>query len=594
MEYSFLAFLENKNINIDKIYIDRFYHSICNNKWILVCDKTLEWCGYKSESDKYKSQKKYLQLLNSNFNNNDYKLLTSGEFNSYNKDELNILFKQNDTHGNKKMYLLLRPRLFKESLMLMQTEKSKQIRKYYLDLEEYFNKYVEYTSGLEIAKLKEENERLKKNQSNIIVHYVTQYKPLENNTFIYVMATKSYMSKNLFKIGHTTDLKKRIKQHQSNRANGDEMYLIFSMKVFDSDVMEKFIFSKLEPFRQSKFELFHINFNMLMEIMKEFERMELENNNIINSIFSKYNPEDVKNLNLSEDIEIISEKANKEAGLSTENKYLPPVEKIRKINEAKHLDTDVINDKFRNVGLCLSKEYTGNCEEAQEWSCLSVLNHTFTASYSHAKWKYLEGNNKAGLVGRKGCPYCSKQNILEKVKYYSYKNKTWEFIESYESFEDLKKKEEEKGLLDTPDKVKIIKNIIREERWLTPVDDVVYSILSPDDKNMLNLNKVLTDYEKYIIDIIGINYTMMKQRIFKSKFNLIISIDEENKKAYVSDSMTQLSLKLSYVGCDGKKLNRKTIAKYVDSEKMYAGYIFRCCDNILAEEYKEKYEVVFL
>lgn len=128
---------------------------------------------------------------------------------------------------------------------------------------------------------------------------------------------------------------------------------------------------------------------------------------------------------------------------------------------------------------------------------------------------------------------------------------------------------------------------------MTPVGEKVYSILSPDE-NKLNLNKVLTEYETYIIVIMEINYNMMKQRIFKSKFNLIISIDEQGKKVYVSDSMTQLSLKLAYVGTADKKLNRKTIAKYVDSEKNYAGYIFRSCDNSLIEKYKEKYEVAVI
>jgi hypothetical protein len=148
--------------------------------------------------------------------------------------------------------------------------------------------------------------------------------------------------------------------------------------------------------------------------------------------------------------------------------------------------------------------------------------------------------------------------------------------------------------LDTDDKVKIIKNIVREQRWLTPVGNIVYSILSPDEKNKLNLNKVLTPYETFIIQTLEINYNMMKQRIFKTKFNFIISLDEKNGKAYVSDSMTQLSLKLTYVGTVDKKLNRKTIAKYVDSEKVYAGYIFRSCSICMIEDYKEKYEVVIL
>ncbi len=505
------------------------------------------------------------------------------------------MFEVKKNTNNRHTYIIMHPDSFKQSLMLMDTEKAKQIRVYYINLEKYFKKYVEYTSGLQIAQLKEENERLKKNQSNIKVHYINKYKPLESNTFIYVMSTKSYISQNLFKIGHTADLSKRVKQHKTGRASGDEMYLLFSMKVFNSEIMEKFIFSKLEQFRHNRYELFHINYYMLIDLLKEFERMENDNNNNFNSIISKYKPEDIQQVDLSKDIESIA----KEAESMLEKKYEPPVERIRKINEAKHLSTETINEKFKEVNMCLLEEYTGNCEDQQTWGCLNILKHSFKASYSHAKWKYLEGNNKKGLIGRKGCPYCSKQQVLEKVKWYSYKNNTWEFIQSFESFEDLKEKE--KNNLDTDDKVKIIKNIVREERWLTPVGDIVYSILSPDEIGKLNLNKVLTEYETFIIQTMEINYNLMKQRIFKSKFNLIIaivSIDENNKsrdkigKAYVSDSMTQLSLKLNYVGAVDKKLNRKTIAKYVDSEKVYAGYIFRSADNNVVEEYKDKYEVV--
>lgn len=354
-------------------------------------------------------------------------------------------------------------------------------------------------------------------------------------------------------------------------SNTDEkMYIIFTLKCLDSDSYFNIITKYLSTFiiYKNNNTYIHLNFNILIKCFNIFKQKEYEQNILINDILYK------------------------EAESMLEKKYEPPVERIRKINEAKHLSTETINEKFKEVNMCLLEEYTGNCEDQQTWGCLNILKHSFRASYSHAKWKYLDGNNKKGLVGKKGCPYCSKQQILDKIKWYSYKNNTWEFIQSFESFEDLKEKE--KNNLDTDDKVKIIKNIVREERWLTPVGDVVYSILSPDESGKLNLNKVLTEYETFIIQTMEINYNLMKQRIFKSKFNLIISIDEQGKKAYVSDSMTQLSLKLTYVGTADKKLNRKTIAKYVDSEKNYAGYIFRSCDNSLIEKYKEKYEVVVI
>lgn len=585
---SFVEFIKANNLNIDTLYIDKFYNSISTNKWILVDNNVLDWCGYNNTIDKY-NKKNYIELISSKFvKKEEYKILTLSEFNNYDKSTLNIMFTIQKNTNNRNTYIIVSPRTFKKSLMMMETEKSKHIRNYYLDLEEYFNKYVEYTSGLEIAKLKEENDLLKKSQNNIKVYYVPEYKPLLMESYIYVMTTKSYLSQNLFKIGQTINLEKRVKQHKAGRANGDEMYLVFSMKVYNSENVEKFIFNKLESFKHNKYELFNINYYMLMDLMNEFKRCEEENNANINSIISKYNPEEIKCVDMSNNIEEIEQEAYKSAEIDSHKKYTPPViDKIKKINEAKYLDTKIINEKFKEVNLCLLEEYTGNCEETQIWGCMNILNHNFKCSYSHAKREYLDN--------KKGCPYCRKQQVLDKVKWYSYEDKTLEFINEFDSWEDLKEKE--KNVLDTDDKVKIIKNIVREQRWLTPVGNIVYSILSPDEKNKLNLNKVLTPYETFIIQILEINYNMMKQRIFKTKFNFIIaimSIDKKNGKSYVSDSMTQLSLKLTYVGTIDKKLNRKTIAKYVDCEKVYAGYIFRSCDTSMIEEYKEKYEVIML
>jgi hypothetical protein len=577
---SFLLFLSDNDFDFDKIYIDKFYHSICNKKWILIDSYVLKWIGYESLNKEYKNKQKYIDLISSVFTKEkEFKLLNSNEFNNLDKSTLNIMFELDTTiNGNKTQYLIISPDSFKESLLMIRTTKASAIRKYYLSLEKYFNKYVEYTSGVEIAKLREELKEAKRNQNKLKVYHIDEYKPLSAEAYIYVMTTKNYLSQNIFKIGHTKYLNSRVKQYKTGRFHNDSMELIFSMKVCNSESIEKFIFSKLYSFKHKDSEMFHINYYMLMEIMNEFKRFEEENNKAINNIFSKYKPEEIKSLDVSDSFDDIVREANETAGFG-EKKHTPHIQQIRKINESKHLTTNVINERFKDVKLFLANEYTGRAEEVQKWRCLNILNHSFEATYEHAKREYLDN--------KRGCPYCGKQQILDKIRWYSYKDKTWELVSEYESWDNLK----ENNTNLSKDEIKIIKNIVREQRWLTPVSGIIYSIMPPDSKGKINLHKPLSEYEEFIIQTLGINYNMMKQRVFKTKFNFIIAIDENNKKVYVGESMTKLSNDLNYSDSD-KKLNRKTIAKYIDSNKNYAGYIFRSCDKNIIEEYEEnKYEI---
>lgn len=314
---SFLEFLADNELDLDKIYVDKFYHSIKDNKWILVDNEVLKWCTCQSEKKEHKIKRRYLELIQKKFElEEDYKILSKKDFNCIDKGSINIMFSSDfSKNGNKTKYLIISPRCFEDSLFMLKTIRAAVIRKYYLDLKKYFMKYLENRRNMTISKLKEEIEKLKKNQSNVVVTYVNGHKPLESNKFIYVMSNKRYMSHNLFKIGHTSYLEEITQKDKPEEPSDDKMLLLFSMKVFDCNIMEEFIFDKLEQFKHDNYGFFHINYYMLMDLMKGFERMETNNINNINSIFSKYKPEDIQQVDLSKDIEIISKKVSEEAGL---------------------------------------------------------------------------------------------------------------------------------------------------------------------------------------------------------------------------------------------------------------------------------------
>jgi len=128
----------------------------------------------------------------------------------------------------------------------------------------------------------------------------------------------------------------------------------------------------------------------------------------------------------------------------------------------------------------------------------------------------------------------------------------------------------------------IIKNIIREKRWLTPVNGYIYSILEPDN-NKLNLEKVLSAYEQSILDILEINYESLKTKLVKQHFQYIYAIDNEDCQIYYSTSITKFGTVL-YSKDKHKLVNRKTIKKKLDTDTNYAGYIWY--SNIDLDNYK--------
>jgi hypothetical protein len=164
-----------------------------------------------------------------------------------------------------------------------------------------------------------------------------------------------------------------------------------------------------------------------------------------------------------------------------------------------------------------------------------------------------------------GCIYCRKVGILDQIAIYAYDAESKDHIITYPTFEDLK--------ADKPDiNHQLLRNIIREERWLTPHDGRIYSIISPYE-NKLNLMKELNAAEEYIIRKLDINYIVMRDRILGQQMQYVIAVDKKNNVAYSGKSNTEFSSKLMHIG-SSKLVNRKTIAKYLDTNKTYAGYLW--------------------
>jgi hypothetical protein len=216
------------------------------------------------------------------------------------------------------------------------------------------------------------------------------------------------------------------------------------------------------------------------------------------------------------------------------------------------LTQDQVNNKLQKMGLTLQCQYSGRMEDRHKVKCLSPIGHEYEVALD-----YVQQSGK--------CSYCSNEHILLRIPIYEYTDRTYDYVRSYNSFEELKSANPTLNH-------QLLKNIIREERWLTAHEGKIYSILEPFN-GKLDLFKPLSEVEKFIINILDIHYESMRTKITNSKLVYVIAVQVKSKNAYFGISATEFGRKLKQANSE-KVLNRKTISKYLNTGKDYGGYIW--------------------
>ena len=561
--------LKYVNYDINSIYIDQFWDNIEHDKWIYIDNELILWLEYK---DIKRGKEFIIRLLKQYFKEiDDYKLLNNSEFIledfcSTLKVEQNINEEKRGAHN--KQYIIVSPDCFKELCMHVGTSRSKEIKRYYIELEKVFKFYLQYQAKyqeLENKKIQEELENkdkeLEDEKKKNIKHTfrLIQERLLELNEYIYIAASKNSSELNRFKIGMTKYIDTRINNYNTGRSDDDEFFYIYIIKCYDCESLEKMIFSRLSHFQyidrngKKGNEMYQIHYDTLIQIFKEFEQFEFNNSKNLNILFTEYyhtyqNIEPKK----FEDIKInnIQEHVNKKYS----DNIIP--------NTRSKLNNQNINENLNSRGIKMISNYNGNYEEEMEFECLSPFQHKFKMTYSH-------------MVSKKtrACYYCTKEGILDYVKLYTY-DKEYNFIKCYESFNEIKSELQDINH-------QLIKNNIREKRWLCDISGYIFSILEPDN-NKLNLEKELNIYEKNIINVLNINYDSMKNKLLNNNLSFIYAIDTTDKKIYYSKQITEMG-RVIYSKDNNKLVNRKTIKKYINTNNTYAGYLW--VTNIKLDNY---------
>ena len=145
-------FIKENNYQLDQLFVDKFWNNIRDDKKILIDDQIIRWLtgnqnakiGKSRGNIKNKIIKCELTFEEINYNDLPKYL---GRSNNKNKNNNNI-FKNFEIKEERILkitkFILIVPDDFKMLCMMCNTEKGKQIRRYYITLEKIFKDYLRY------------------------------------------------------------------------------------------------------------------------------------------------------------------------------------------------------------------------------------------------------------------------------------------------------------------------------------------------------------------------------------------------------------------------------------------------------------------
>ena len=275
------------NYDINNLYVDKFWNNIEEENWIYLDEELINWFGYKEIS---RGKESIVKLLKKHHEIEDeYKILNEDEYKSC--SALGAEQDSNDKNwgGSNKTYILMDPYCFKNICMLVGTDKSKDIRQYYIEVEKIFKFYLKYTS--EFNKYELEKSKLIKNR------YINKSE-LKNNSKLYLTTTPAKAKEGIFKFGSTGDEKARLCTYNTGHVEGDKFFYVGIYDCYDAISLEKRIAKLLINFKiPNESEMYQLHFNALDSIIKELCKND---NNSINKINKFVSEEYNKYLNLEQ------------------------------------------------------------------------------------------------------------------------------------------------------------------------------------------------------------------------------------------------------------------------------------------------------
>lgn len=181
---------------------------------------------------------------------------------SYTKDVDYKVEKQiENKKGRPNEIIMLTPDCMKRLCMLSRTKNAEEVRTYFIELEKHIDKY-----------------------KNIIFEkYEINQKPLpksENEGVIYVLQTNLNLP-GVYKIGKTTDFKKRMRTHQSSHDDNIKVKIVFKTDFIDEVEHCLKYYMREKKYRKYK-EFYQVDTDIIKKMLKECDKMSISSRKTIN------------------------------------------------------------------------------------------------------------------------------------------------------------------------------------------------------------------------------------------------------------------------------------------------------------------------
>jgi len=227
-------------------------------------------------------------------------------------DEINkeiLQFKdkiQEENIHNRTKHIIISPKCFKKSLMMLKTKKSEEIRDYYVELEEICKDYIKYQLKEKNKLLEESKQELEeeKKKSHILENTIREGKIMNNNGFVYIITNGENDVNNIYKLGKSTNLNNRLSTYNGGHVNSKKFYYKKYFQCYNPKLLEQLLFNVLSSYKiykDKQDEMYNIEYTLLEKI---FDCVCGNYNNTIifvNNLFNKNNTQSncIKNENIT-------------------------------------------------------------------------------------------------------------------------------------------------------------------------------------------------------------------------------------------------------------------------------------------------------
>lgn len=287
--FDYIKLAKIAGFNEDEIeYIKLFWGAAFNKSWIFMHKEiVIDWMGYKKNdftmSDFYKNLKKNYEV------EIDYK--------EVDKNNEMVKFHQekfpNRKVGNRTKYYIITGSCLKLLLMSAPTSKSKLIKNLYIKTEtlvSIMNDIIKayqtlvFQQQLEIKdKEIQDQAKLLENANIKTLDLKSEIKNSEifkEDGYIYLTTTKQYSRYNVFRLGRTMNLNRRLQHYEIGRVQDDKPYYVYVFKTANHELIEfilrKFLKKYMEDSTSNK-DMYILPFCLLKPFIENVCRIFNDN-----------------------------------------------------------------------------------------------------------------------------------------------------------------------------------------------------------------------------------------------------------------------------------------------------------------------------